>query len=371
MLLLIPLLPFVGFLVNAFLGKRLPKSVSGGLACLVMLGVVRGVGAVGVDADRRARHAVARGDLLPLDRLGRPPDPAAVPARSPVVADDPRHHRHRVADPHLFDGLHARGERQRIRALLLVPEPVRGVHARARARLDLPGDVRRLGRGRALLVPPDRLLVQEEVGRRRRQEGVHRQPHRRLRVHPRHADDLRDVRHARLPAGGRGGRRRAGRARRWASSRSPRCCCSSARPASRRRFRSSRLAARRDGRPDAGLGAHPRRDDGDGGRLHDRAERRALPARADHAGGGRRHRHRDGADGRHDRARAERHQARARVLDRLAARLHVPGDGRRRLRGRHLPSLHARVLQGAAVPRLRRGDPRAARRAGHPATWAA
>src|SRR6266540_7023157 len=38
MLLLIPLLPFAGFLVNAFLGKRLPKSVSGGLACLVMLG---------------------------------------------------------------------------------------------------------------------------------------------------------------------------------------------------------------------------------------------------------------------------------------------------------------------------------------------
>jgi NADH-quinone oxidoreductase subunit L len=37
MLLLIPLLPFAGFLVNAFLGKRLPKSVSGGVACLVML----------------------------------------------------------------------------------------------------------------------------------------------------------------------------------------------------------------------------------------------------------------------------------------------------------------------------------------------
>src|SRR6188508_2384072 len=38
MLLLIPLLPFFGFLVNAFLGKRLPKSISGGIACLVMLG---------------------------------------------------------------------------------------------------------------------------------------------------------------------------------------------------------------------------------------------------------------------------------------------------------------------------------------------
>ena len=37
MLALIPLLPLAGFLVNAFLGKRLPKSVSGGVACLAML----------------------------------------------------------------------------------------------------------------------------------------------------------------------------------------------------------------------------------------------------------------------------------------------------------------------------------------------
>jgi NADH-quinone oxidoreductase subunit L len=34
---LIPLLPLAGFLVNASLGKRLPKSISGGVACLVML----------------------------------------------------------------------------------------------------------------------------------------------------------------------------------------------------------------------------------------------------------------------------------------------------------------------------------------------
>ena len=38
MLLLIPLLPFAGFLVNAFFGRRLPKSISGGLACLAMIG---------------------------------------------------------------------------------------------------------------------------------------------------------------------------------------------------------------------------------------------------------------------------------------------------------------------------------------------
>jgi NADH-quinone oxidoreductase subunit L len=37
MLLLIPLLPLVGFVINASLGRRLPKSISGGIACLVML----------------------------------------------------------------------------------------------------------------------------------------------------------------------------------------------------------------------------------------------------------------------------------------------------------------------------------------------
>jgi NADH-quinone oxidoreductase subunit L len=34
---LIPLLPFAGFLVNAFVGRRLPKSMSGGVACAAML----------------------------------------------------------------------------------------------------------------------------------------------------------------------------------------------------------------------------------------------------------------------------------------------------------------------------------------------
>ena len=38
MLLLIPLLPFLGFLINLTLGKRLAKSASGGVACLAMFG---------------------------------------------------------------------------------------------------------------------------------------------------------------------------------------------------------------------------------------------------------------------------------------------------------------------------------------------
>src|SRR6185295_9894481 len=37
MLALIPLLPFLGFVVNATMGRRLPKAISGGLASLVML----------------------------------------------------------------------------------------------------------------------------------------------------------------------------------------------------------------------------------------------------------------------------------------------------------------------------------------------
>src|SRR5215831_5569629 len=38
MLALIPLLPLLGFCLNSLLGKRLPKSISGGVACLAMLG---------------------------------------------------------------------------------------------------------------------------------------------------------------------------------------------------------------------------------------------------------------------------------------------------------------------------------------------
>ena len=44
-----------------------------------------------------------------------------------------------------------------------------------------------------------------------------------------------------------------------------------------------RLAARRDGGPDAGVGPDPRRDHGHRRRLHDRPQRRAVRARADHA----------------------------------------------------------------------------------------
>ncbi len=88
MLLLIPLLPFLGFVINAFLGRRLPKSVSGAVACLSIIGsfvvsflVIHGIGTGGPDIVHHtapARQVVftwlPSGDLqipfeLYLDRL--------------------------------------------------------------------------------------------------------------------------------------------------------------------------------------------------------------------------------------------------------------------------------------------------------------
>ena len=57
---------------------------------------------------------------------------------------------------------------------------------------------------------------------------------------------------------------------------------------------------------------------------------------------------------------AERHQAGAGLFDGQPARLHVPGAGRRAPSSAgDLPPVHARLLQGAALPRRRLGHPRA------------
>ncbi len=134
-----------------------------------------------------------------------------------------------------------------------------------------------------LLVPADRLLVREEERGRRRQEGVHHQPHRRLGLRPRRLPRLLHLRHARLP-------RRAGRRRGHAGrSRAVRRAVDDLPAALHRRHRQERadsalrLAAGRDGRADAGLGADPRGDDGHRRRLHARPQRGAVLARADGA----------------------------------------------------------------------------------------
>ena len=57
------------------------------------------------------------------------------------------------------------------------------------------------------------------------------------------------------------------------------------------------------------------------------------------------------------RVRADRHQEGPRVLDDQPARLHGDGPRGRRLDRRRVPPLHARLLQGAALPRCRLGEP--------------
>jgi len=58
MLLLIPLLPLAGFVVNTLLGRRLPKAVSGGVACLAMVGAFAVAVMAALAANASATHAV-------------------------------------------------------------------------------------------------------------------------------------------------------------------------------------------------------------------------------------------------------------------------------------------------------------------------
>src|SRR6056297_157925 len=311
--------------------------------------------AAGPRAGARRAGAVA----VPAGRLVRPV--AGRDGRSAQRPDDARHHRSRNADPPLLGRLHAR--RRRLLALLLVPEPVHRRDVGAGAGRLVHAHVRRLGGRGRLVVPADRLLVPDEGQRRRGPQGVHRQPHRRRRLPARDVPDGRDLRHPEHRRGQRG-RRRAGVRLRHAGADRPV-------PAGRggrqvRAAPAAGLAARRDGRPHAGLGPDPRGHDGHRRRVPDRADGAAL--QHDAAGlrrrrlGGRAHRARRGAR----RAGADGHQEDPGLLHDQPAGLHVRRRRRRRLLGRDLPRVHPRVLQGAALPRLRLGDPRAGRRAGHP-----
>ena len=183
------------------------------------------------------------------------------------------------ADPHLLDRLH--GPRAGLRALLRLPEPVLRRDADPGPGRQPAGDVHRLGGRRPVQLPADRLLV-----------------------------------HERAPTPTPARRRSSSTASATSASCSACSCCSSttgtlsipghqqprptpggpliadavAGPAGRllggavpvhRRLRqvgadpALRLAARRDGRPDAGLGADPRRHHGDRRRLHGRAHARS------------------------------------------------------------------------------------------------
>ena len=364
MLLWIPLLPFVGFLVNNFGARALPKRVVGAVASVAMLAAF-GVSALAISAlvslpaeEREIVQTVFTwiGSADFQVPLGLRLDPLS--ALMILVITGIGFLIHLYSTAYMIEE-----EPSEYARYFAYFESLCRVHAAPRARRQLHRAVRRLGRRGALLVSAHRLLVQESICRRRRQESVHRQSHRRRRVHSRRAARLHALRIAQFQGAERRHCGSAGRGDVW-SGLDHRVTAVHRRHGQVRSDSAVHLAAGRDGRPDPCVRPHSCRDDGNGGCLFDWPKRgavRACTGRPDDCG---RHRHCDGALGGRDRHGAERHQARARVLDRVAARLHVHGDGGRRLRGRHLPSVHARVLQGVAVPRIGCGHSRAGRRAG-------
>ena len=183
--------------------------------------------------------------------------------------------------PRVLDRLH--GRRPRLLALLRLPEPVHVQHAAADPGRQLRDAVRGLGGGRPVQLRAHRLLVQEALGRRRRQEGVHRQPCRRLRVRPRDHDALGQPRYAELPRGVR-----AHRDARRGHDHGDRAAPLRRRRRQERPVPAPRLAARRDGGTNTGQRAHPRRHHGQRRRLPRRARQPDFRRGADrHVGGGR------------------------------------------------------------------------------------
>ncbi len=210
-------------------------------------------------------HAVVartRDDLVDV-AVGRPVPLRPLAARRPAERDDDAdRRRRRLADRRLLGRLH--GRRGRGAPLLRVHVAVRLLDAAARPGRQPAAAARRLGHGRPLELPADRLPPGSPVGDRGREEGVR---HERVR---RRDDGARALpadpahRPARL-------RRRLRRVAARRRGREP----DRARPA-RRRGREERadpaahVAARRDGRPDAGQRPDPRGDDGHRRRLPDR-----------------------------------------------------------------------------------------------------
>ena len=259
---LIPISPLLGAVINGIFGKRLSKSVIGiigagtvALSFLISLGAFLQMLRTPDSAMPIVRNYFAwiqAGDVSGEFRI---------PARSSVRPDDSDRDRRRISDSRLLHRLHAR--RFRVLSILRLPEPVHVLHAHARSREQLPADVRRLGRRRTVFVSADRVLVRQEIRNRRREEGIHRQPRRRFRIHPGNDADFLDVQVGRLRSGFRGCRiisSGTSRDDRDADGDLPADVCRRHRKV--RADSAVRLAAGRDGRPDAGQRTDSCGDDG-------------------------------------------------------------------------------------------------------------
>ena len=159
-------LPLLGAVV-LLLGGRATNAWGHLLGCATVLasfvvGVVLFVDLLSRGAEDRVMHET----LFSWVPVAQPAGRLRPPTRPAVGVFRPADHRRRLADPPLLGRLH--GARPRAPTVLRLPEPVRRGDAAAGARRQLPRPLRRLGGRRPGVVPADRLLVAQAVGRRPR-----------------------------------------------------------------------------------------------------------------------------------------------------------------------------------------------------------
>ena len=158
---LIVVLPLVGFLLNGFLatrfgGNRVGRTFVTAIGCGLPIAAFAAHARLPLPP-AGGRLGAARRDRLHLGADRREELRDRVLLRPPDRGDDADRHRRRLADPRLLRRLHE--GRRELRALLRVPQPVPVLHAPAGARPFAAGALRRLGGRRPRLVPADRLLV--------------------------------------------------------------------------------------------------------------------------------------------------------------------------------------------------------------------
>ena len=203
LLVAIPAAPLIGSLVAGLFGRKVGRA---GAHWVTILGVAVAfaLSAYVLYRSRRRRCPLQRDALRMAGRrksrhVGQPEDGDRLPGRWPDGDDDGGRHLRLADGARLHGRLH--GRRPGLPALLQLHLAVHVLDAHARHEQQLPAAFLRLGGGRPGVVPADRLLVHAADGDLRQHEGLHRQPGRRLRLHPGHRPDRGLRRHPQLRRG--------------------------------------------------------------------------------------------------------------------------------------------------------------------------
>ncbi len=194
---LLLLFPLIGVIVNGLFGHRLPRRVVAWVGCLTVgLSFVVALSLLLAQLRMPADAAATQATLYQWISAGAFKIDATllIDPLSVLMAVV-------VTGVSLVIHVYSAGymaEDPATRPLFHVLESVRLLDARPGHGQQLPDDVRWVGGCGPVLLPVDRLLVRKAVGSERRQEGIHRQPRRRLWFCPGHHAHLRHLWHAGL-----------------------------------------------------------------------------------------------------------------------------------------------------------------------------